>query len=101
MQENMFTECLILNGKKSTKNNQGRFFNYLICYTITLVYLIKLLLKILEFFVFFIIGRNKPKMYNKIITRDTINIALTAFIFIKIIFLSIEETVQQNYKVYG
>ena len=42
----------------------------------------KLLSKILEFLVFLIIGRNNPKMYNNIITKETINIALTAFIFI-------------------
>jgi hypothetical protein len=45
-------------------------------------------------------GRNNPKMYSKIITSETINIALTAFIFIKIIFLLTLEIVLQNYMVY-
>ena len=59
---------------------------YVIFYNINLVYLVKSLSKILEFFVFLIIGRNKPKMYNNIITSETINIARTAFIFIKLFF---------------
>ena len=54
---------------------------------------------ILEFFVFLIIGRNNPSTYNKIISNETINIALTAFIFIKIIFLLIVEITLRNYKV--
>jgi hypothetical protein len=33
-------------------------------------------------------GRNNPKIYNKIITRETISIALTELIFINFIFLS-------------
>ena len=36
----------------------------------------------------------------EIINKDTINIDLTAFNFIKIIFLLILEIVQQSYKVY-
>tara|TARA_Y100000590_G_scaffold300136_1_gene338393 strand:- start:1187 stop:1351 length:165 start_codon:yes stop_codon:yes gene_type:complete len=39
------------------------------------------------FFVFLIIGKNNPKIYKRIIAREIINIALTAFIFIFIISL--------------
>ena len=49
---------------------------------INFVYLVKLSVKILEFFVLLIIGRNNPKMYSKIIRRETTSIALTPFIFI-------------------
>ena len=49
---------------------------------------------------FLIIGRNKPKTYNKIIINETINIALTELIFMSIIFLLILEIVQQNCKAY-
>ena len=41
---------------------------------------------LMQSLVFLIIGRNKPKMYNKIITSETISIALTPFIFIKLFF---------------
>ena len=80
--------------------------NYLSCILFELdfikfVYLINSSLKKLEFFVLLIIGRNNPKMYNKIITRETISIALTAFIFIKITFLSVVETIQLSYMVCG
>ena len=90
MRENIFMECLILSGKRNIKNS----------YNIKFVNLTKFSLLILEFFVFLIIGRNNPKMYNKIITKETISIALTPFIFIKIIFLLTLEIIQQNYKVY-
>jgi len=39
------------------------------------------------FFVFLIIGKNNPRIYKRIIAREIINMALTAFIFIFIIFL--------------
>ena len=49
---------------------------------------------------FLIIGRNKPKIYNKIIANEIMSIALTEFIFIKITFLLILEIILQNYMVY-
>jgi len=91
--------CLILSGKKNIKSNRVITLVILIHYINNSVYEIELLL-IFEFLVFLIIGRNNPKIYSKIITRDTINIDLTAFIFIKIIFPLNEGKAQQNYKVY-
>ena len=89
MQDSMYMECHILNGKINIKIN----------YIINFEYLIELLSSIFEFFVFLIIGRNSPKIYNRIIAKDTISIALTALIFIKIIFPLTVETIQQNYMV--
>ena len=54
-------------------------FNF---YFINLTCLIESALSILEFLVFFIIGRNNPKIYNKIINNETTSIALTPFTFI-------------------
>ena len=57
-------------------------------------------LLILESLEFLIMGINKPSIYKSTIIIEAINIALTAFNFIKIIFLLILETIQQSYKVY-
>jgi hypothetical protein len=89
MQGSMYMECHILNGKLNIKNN----------YRIKFTCFIELLPSIFELFVFLIIGRNSPKIYNRIIAKDTISIALTALIFITIIFPLNVEIIQQNYMV--
>ena len=85
---NMYMACLTKSGNNDIKNS------YKIKYSI----LSKS--SIFEFLEFLIIGRNKPRTYNRMIISEAINILLIAFSFIKVILLLVSGTIQQSCKVY-